>query len=866
MVNSQEQLLSTIAKIREIESIAKGLYEKNKEAYEGNKSLANSFSKFFSMIENTKKRLEDPTFSIAMVGTTSAGKSTIVNALSGRNVAPMEQKEMSAGVLRLLHSEKCFMEVANTSNCKWKTGKFACKDDDTTRENIRRIYEEYRKFIKVSASPEITVHCPLRWQYDKTILNLPEEVKVEFLDLPGVKTITDVKNLKVIQEKLAKAMCIIAIDFTDVDATRIQRLLDELKDIVKAMSNKTDSLVFIVNKVNLATQTDIPVKTSIFGGDYNGTLIKGLKETIIEGLNLSKDSDISLIPFNGLLLYWIEQSIIRNQQGEIVGYKQDSLKKLFNDCANEFRKDENKALLSKDEKHLCRTIDNAIEDEEDIDLDSIAGFVEICYKLSHATELYAELKNRIQNSFYEVIIRPILSDFLKLSNKLIAELHVYNEINKKNSKIDLVSEQIGILKMRIFLLGTLSDDLYDARIRDISYIKELLEDVSFEPESDEFFVCKRIKKDITIIEDSIQERRCGFIESRINEVSDSVSEISSKLETISGAENVNKYLNDIKDTNRAVNVFNGISGIPADLKKRLVASILTPFRESIDQKKSRGEYIENASKKIPVSCAHDLGGQYGNLHELFYDKLSGFTREDLYYSRKVDTQYSSSWVNSVTSVYPPVDVRVRDILSKMSNIYIQLDAEKFRKTLVRFLENEMELILSELKSKLQTNDTDLSLLVENLMNVNELEISLPESIFEFSRPSHPDVKPGLTPREVIDYWESHSCSADEPIYKTVYDNYYIYKFENSKSLYNRWEVGINKSFIPFWAIITKWINDNVRSFMANIGESAIEVAEMTTSFLEEKLKNFNDVNQANMDHYKMVDVEIDRLAKLSKTF
>lgn len=866
MVNSQKQINDAISRIKELESVAKGLYKKNKATYDANKSLAKSFADFFAMISSTKKKLSNPTFSIAMVGTTSAGKSTIINALSSRSIAPMEQKEMSAGVLRLLHSEKYHMEIARTENCRWETGKFPCTDDDTTRETIRRVYEKYRKFIDISASPEITVYCPLRWQTNKDILGLPDGVNVEFLDLPGVKTLTDDKNLRVVQEKLAKAMCVIAIDFTDVDDTRIQRLLDELKDVVKAMSNKTDSLMFIVNKVNLATQTDIPVNTAIFGGDYNGTQIKGLKEKIVEGLNLSQDTDIRLIPFNGLLLYWIEQSILRNAEGTIVDYNKESLKKLFVDCSNEFKKDENKALLTREEIKLCRNIDNAIEDEEDIEIEDITKFVEVCYKLSHAEELYVELNKRIQNSFYQVVIRPILTDFLAMTDKMIAELHTHNEINKKNSKLDLVSEQIGILKMRVFLLGSSDDTLFDLRSKECEDILATVEEFHFDEDTDEFFVCNRIVKDLHKIQNEIESRKEGFIKARINDVSESVSEISRQLETIKGAEKVNKYLNDIKESNRAVHVFNGISSIPEEIKKRLVVEIITPFRMSLDTNKTRGEYIELASKTIPTSCAHDLGGQYGNINELFRTTFSSFTRTDMYYEEKATSEYSDQWMHNVLSTYTRADVRMRDILSKMSNKYIQLDAIKFQDALRTFLETEMKTILDELKKKLQTNETDLGKLVENIMKVNPIGISLPDSIFEFSRPSHPDPEPGSTPRRVIDYWESHSCSSDEAHYKTVYDKYFLYRFENSKSVYNRWENGISNSFSPFWAIITKWINENVTTFLDNIGTSAIEVAEMTTSFLEDKLKDFNAANEANMASYNKVDVDIEKMVNLKGNF
>lgn len=866
MVNTQKQIFDTLSKIQEVESIVKKLYKQNEAKYTGNRSLAKSFSDFFTLVSTTKKRLANPVLSIAMVGTTSAGKSTIVNALSGRNVAPMEKKEMSAGILRLRHSNKLCLEIHNTENCKWETGKFPFENDDVTREHIRTIYEKYRKFIDISSSPEITIHCPLRWETNKEILGLPEEVSVEFLDLPGVKTLTDEKNLRVIQKQLSKALCVIAIDFTDVDDTRIQRLLDELKDIVKAMSNKTDSLIFIVNKVNLATQTDIPANIAIYGGIYNGTKIKGLKEKIVDGLQINKESDITLIPLNGLLLYWIEQAIIRDVNGTIVDFKAKELKNLFLDCSNEFKKDESKALLTKEEKTLCRKIDYAIEDQEDIELEEIKSFVKICYKLSHADNLYAELNHRIQDSFYEVIIRPLIFDFLLMTEKLIAELYTYNEINKKDSKLDLVSEQIGILKMRIFLLGCKDNSLFELRKAELNGIMSSIGDFQFSPESDEFIVCKRIKKDLLKISEIIESRNCGFIEDRIEEVSKSISDIATKLEVLKGAENVNKFLNDIKATNMAVHVFNGISSIPEGIKKRLIAEIISPFRESLDLRNTRGEYIECASKMIPTSCAHDLGNQYGNISDLFYNTLSAFEKTEFYYEEKAKTAYSEQWTRNVLSIYKRLDVRMRDVLSKMSNKYIQLDVKKFQDALKVFLAKEMDNILKELKKKLRAKDTDLGLLVESLLNINPIEISLPNSIFEFSSPSHPTPQEGSTPRKVIDYWEEHSCSDDKAIYKTIYDKYILYRFENSKSIYIRWDQGITNSFAPFWAIITKWIKENVKLSLDKIGDSANMVAEMTTSFLEEKMHSFNANNQESMNLYHEIDVDINKLTELKGNF
>ena len=58
----------------------------------------------------------------------------------------------------------------------------------------------------------------------------------------------------------------------------------------------------------------------------------------------------------------------------------------------------------------------------------------------------------------------------------------------------------------------------------------------------------------------------------------------------------------------------------------------------------------------------------------------------------------------------------------------------------------------------------------------------------------------------------------------------------------RWESGIDNSFAPFWTIITTWIKESVQSYMENIRESALQVAEMTTSFLNDKMNAVNSNN------------------------
>lgn len=62
-------------------------------------SIKSCLEGFLNVYQEAVQRLENPRFRIATIGTTSSGKSTIVNALIGRKIAPIEAGEMSGGCI-----------------------------------------------------------------------------------------------------------------------------------------------------------------------------------------------------------------------------------------------------------------------------------------------------------------------------------------------------------------------------------------------------------------------------------------------------------------------------------------------------------------------------------------------------------------------------------------------------------------------------------------------------------------------------------------------------------------------------------------------------------------------------------------------
>ncbi|HEY9769480.1 MAG TPA: dynamin family protein [Coleofasciculaceae cyanobacterium] len=77
-------------------------------------NIQDSLLEFRQAYEESVARLTNPNFTIATIGTTSSGKSTIVNALIGRKIAPIEAGEMSGGILTIKHSKEFKLLIEET--------------------------------------------------------------------------------------------------------------------------------------------------------------------------------------------------------------------------------------------------------------------------------------------------------------------------------------------------------------------------------------------------------------------------------------------------------------------------------------------------------------------------------------------------------------------------------------------------------------------------------------------------------------------------------------------------------------------------------------------------------------------------------
>ncbi|WNN89479.1 dynamin family protein [Gloeocapsopsis dulcis] len=262
----------------------------------GDPSIESCLEEFVNVYQEAVQRLENPSFRIATIGTTFSGKSTIVNALIGRRIAPIEAGEMSGGVLTLKHSLEHRLAIAQAASSAWDTGEWTGLNDEDLYHRVCTVMHSYHDARKKReyVAPQVAAYIPLLPACDPFLLGLPEGIGVELIDLPKLKSVQDRTNLVTIQKQVNKAFSLVSLGYMQVDDDHRKRLLEELKKVVQYLQGRTDSMIFILNRVDQRGADDLPLSLRI----------DKLKAEIKEVLSLQELPDV--LPFNARFLYYAQ--------------------------------------------------------------------------------------------------------------------------------------------------------------------------------------------------------------------------------------------------------------------------------------------------------------------------------------------------------------------------------------------------------------------------------------------------------------------------------------------------------------------------------------------------------------------------------
>jgi hypothetical protein len=206
--------------------------------------------------------MQAPELILATTGTTSSGKSTLVNFLCGSEIMPVAVGEKSAGVVAIHHSEHRKIVIAKTPGATWPTGEWprvghAALTDEAIRQlldGVMTAYNNLRDKPGEPACPLIELYYPTRLGGDPRLLGLPGGFVFRILDLPGLKYVGDEGNSSVIRQACKEALCLVLYDSAQVDPRKKQILLEQVADQVRELGGSPARMLFVLNRIDVFGQ------------------------------------------------------------------------------------------------------------------------------------------------------------------------------------------------------------------------------------------------------------------------------------------------------------------------------------------------------------------------------------------------------------------------------------------------------------------------------------------------------------------------------------------------------------------------------------------------------------------------------------
>ncbi|MFN9559485.1 MAG: dynamin family protein [Dolichospermum sp.] len=196
--------------------------------------------------------LQNPTLTLATTGTTSSGKSTLVNLLCGAEIVPVAVSEMSAGAVTIEYNTEKSLIIHETPGALWECGEWRGISDDKIYQRLYQAmigYIENRETQPNLACPQSTITYPFRLLKESQ-LQLPKGTRVRILDLPGLAYVGDQGNANVIKQ-CREALCIVTYNSAETDSQKVKSLLQEVVQQVKDLGGSPARMLFALNRIDV---------------------------------------------------------------------------------------------------------------------------------------------------------------------------------------------------------------------------------------------------------------------------------------------------------------------------------------------------------------------------------------------------------------------------------------------------------------------------------------------------------------------------------------------------------------------------------------------------------------------------------------
>lgn len=360
-------------------------------------------------ITDFKYKLAHPTLTLAVTGTTSSGKSSLINLLCGADIMPCFEKETSAGIVTIHHSSKqCKLVIHKTKGATWHCGSWIDLDDKEIKAKLTECMETYNKHRADDNPPEfpkIDLSYPIACFTDKTLLGLqglPDSTQFKLLDLPGLKNVTDTLNTEVIQH-CKEALCLVTYNMAETDDTKREALVKEVLGQVRLMGGSPNRMVFVLNRIDTFDKDDDAERIKT---EQMSIVLKEIKTILGESLpqfqhQIKTLSYSRLSSKPSLYAYWLQATHPR---------KQYAASQLDNDF---------KRLTPAKDEFKKRSI--RLDESEDWQADDFTWVRDHVWKTSHARDFFQVLDDHIEAHFATLVLPPMLADLQGKINGLTGE-------------------------------------------------------------------------------------------------------------------------------------------------------------------------------------------------------------------------------------------------------------------------------------------------------------------------------------------------------------------------------------------------------------------------------------------------------------
>lgn len=387
-------------------------------------------TQFNTAFELLKKELAEPTLILATTGTTSSGKSTIVNLLCGADIMPRMTQEMSAGVVYLHHSEdnKKYLKINQTTGALWECGEWSDLGDEELCEKLTAVMDCFNahKGKDQPTPPHIEITYPIACFNNPSLLALstiPKATKFKLLDLPGLRNSQDITNSEAIK-KCRDALCLVAYNMEETDETRRAQLIEEVLGQVKTMGGSPARMLFVLNRIDAFNKD----KDSERRTDEHVIKVKNEIRTL-----LSKE----LIELSDEVL------------NDLAYSKLSSLPALHAQCARQGDLSAKLTAIKEIERHFSPLIPEEVLNDlprnlgksSEHDLDRVCAAV---WQTSHAADFFSTLNYHIERHFPTLVIPSIIYRFNKEAEDIIGHVirTCYIELNSSKEKYEDACEQL----------------------------------------------------------------------------------------------------------------------------------------------------------------------------------------------------------------------------------------------------------------------------------------------------------------------------------------------------------------------------------------------------------------------------------------